>query len=484
MSLKSQVRQRIEECRGNIARLDSQIRDLERLRERDRSTMAALQVASAPIADLPCELLMEIFLYYLTVEPSILGPVEVSFRRMLTLTQVCAYWRKIAHTTPLLWVQKRFPLTLDGAKHLTFSREATKVFLERSAPLPINVYMSPPPGLNWFPFLEDLFGAADRWRTFDLSLGTLAPLATIPAGTLKLLESAKLTSDGTHDFGPKINAFLTAPLLHTVELHVQNPEWFPMPWSQLTCLTMTSIPQTCMTTLSLCLKLRSATLYTQSLPPSVLWSATTLDTVALPQLEELNIWLTLSSEGEHFKPFLRSFDLPRLRTFGMHLYDEDAPLCEWSSAAFHQFQTRSPHIESLALDECKVGTEDLRALLLRAVDLKELRLTGSVHCVDNDLLRILHYRQPDSARVPKLERLTLQYITPVFDEETLEEVMGSRHTSVHTPGVARLKYLQYSDLADKIFTRRFLNEMARYRLEGLEVKGRFRAEDGQNETNW
>ncbi|KAJ7045000.1 hypothetical protein C8F04DRAFT_1388603 [Mycena alexandri] len=465
MSLESQARQRVEECKANIVHIDSQIRDLERLRERDRATIAALQVVLSPIAHLPCELLTEIFQIYLTVEPFPCWHVEVPFKDMLTLTHVCAYWRKIALTTPLLWVQKMFPLTLKAGG---FSREATKVFLERSAPLPISVRLSdrlaPSPRFEWLPFLQDLLGSADKWRTLELSLPSLTMLTNIPPGTLKALETASLRSKATHRWGPKINAFLTAPLLHTVELHVEDPEWFPMPWSQLTCLTMTTTPQTCMATMAICSNLLSITLFTQGLPQSALSSVVTL--------------LTLSSEGEHFKPFLRSLDLPRLKTFGMHLYEEDAPFFQWSGAAFHQFQTRSPHLECLVLDHCRITVEELRTVLLRAADLKDLRLMGHIQCVDDDLLRALRYRQSDSELAPKLETLWFEYITAAFDEETLEEVIGSRWlTGTSMPTPARLKHVQYSDGREKTFTRRFLDEMDRYRFEGLKVAGQFEAED-------
>ncbi|KAJ7757520.1 hypothetical protein B0H16DRAFT_1823786 [Mycena metata] len=361
MSLESQARQRVAECKANIVHIDSQIRDLERLRERDRATIAALQVVLSPIAHLPCELLMEIFQIYLTVEPFSCWDVEVPFKDMLALTQVCAYWRKIVLTTPLLWVQKMFPLRLDG-KAGNFSREATKVFLRA-----IHTTAD--------------FRSADRWRALNLTLPSLHMLTEIPAGTLKALETVSLRSKGSHSWCPKINAFLTAPLLHTVELDVRDAERFPMPWSQLTCLTIYDTPQTCMATIALC----------SNLP------------------------------------------------LGHNIHPELATI------------------------------------------------RASVHChiqrVDNDLLRALRYRQSDSELVPKLETLWFEYITAAFDEEELEEVIASRwSTGTSMPTPARLKEVQYSDGLEKIFTRRFLDEMDRYRFEGLKVDGMFEPEDAEDDS--
>ncbi|KAJ7157132.1 hypothetical protein C8R46DRAFT_1113577 [Mycena filopes] len=207
MSLESQARQRIEQCKGNIAHIDSQIRDLVRLRERDRATITTLQVVLSPIHRVPCELLVEIFQVYLAVKPCLYWHVEVELKALLRLTQVCPYWRKVAHTTPQLWVQQRFPIlfpvpTVDG-RTWTFSRETTKIFLERSASMPISVNLSPSAGFELQPCMEDLLGAVDRWRTLEVSLPSLAALGQIPAGSLKALETHLETPFGHIERGPQ-----------------------------------------------------------------------------------------------------------------------------------------------------------------------------------------------------------------------------------------------------------------------------------------
>jgi hypothetical protein len=84
MSLESQARQRIEECEANIAHIDSQVKDLLRLRERDRETIAALRFVLSPIRTLPCELLVEIFqLVVRQSEPNSEVPVKDVFMSLL-----------------------------------------------------------------------------------------------------------------------------------------------------------------------------------------------------------------------------------------------------------------------------------------------------------------------------------------------------------------------------------------------------------------
>ncbi|KAJ6601295.1 hypothetical protein DFH09DRAFT_841997, partial [Mycena vulgaris] len=56
-----------------------------------------------PIRSIPCELLVEIFRVALSSPDGASHYWEVPVKDVLVLSQVCAYWRKVAHTTPPLW---------------------------------------------------------------------------------------------------------------------------------------------------------------------------------------------------------------------------------------------------------------------------------------------------------------------------------------------------------------------------------------------
>ncbi|KAJ6492753.1 hypothetical protein C8R47DRAFT_420815 [Mycena vitilis] len=88
-SFEQHAKSLIQASEANIARIESQIRDLLRLRDQERGIIASLKLAIAPVRKVPAEILAEIFLHYA-------GGV-------LTISQVCAHWRQVACTTPRLW---------------------------------------------------------------------------------------------------------------------------------------------------------------------------------------------------------------------------------------------------------------------------------------------------------------------------------------------------------------------------------------------
>ncbi|KAF8194311.1 hypothetical protein K438DRAFT_1588137, partial [Mycena galopus ATCC 62051] len=105
-TFESQAKILIAASEANIARIESQIRDLEHLRNWERGIIARLRMAIAPVHKLPAELLAEIFLYTKDSSKGIASPFTPSqrcIRSVHALTHVCAYWRSIAHSTPRLW---------------------------------------------------------------------------------------------------------------------------------------------------------------------------------------------------------------------------------------------------------------------------------------------------------------------------------------------------------------------------------------------
>ncbi|KAJ6466204.1 hypothetical protein C8R45DRAFT_483340 [Mycena sanguinolenta] len=103
-SSKADIARFIEESEHRIASLESQIRILVELRERERVCVDALRYIISPIRTLPIELLVEIFELAINDETH----VEDVYR----ISQICADWRKVAHATPRLWTR---PICVDLA---------------------------------------------------------------------------------------------------------------------------------------------------------------------------------------------------------------------------------------------------------------------------------------------------------------------------------------------------------------------------------
>ncbi|KAF8194307.1 hypothetical protein K438DRAFT_1588186, partial [Mycena galopus ATCC 62051] len=105
-TFESQAKILIAASEANIAHIESQIRDLESLRNRERGIIARLRMAIAPVHKLPAELLAEIFRSAKWPRGSVtdmLPDRKSRIQRVQRLSQVCSYWRSVAHNTPRLW---------------------------------------------------------------------------------------------------------------------------------------------------------------------------------------------------------------------------------------------------------------------------------------------------------------------------------------------------------------------------------------------
>ncbi|KAJ7455918.1 hypothetical protein B0H11DRAFT_2066279 [Mycena galericulata] len=477
--VKERAQELIAESRANIARFESQIKDLERLRAREYSIIAALRLITAPVRTLPVELLGRIFL--LALDPaSNLDGSAVLIKDVVLLSQVCKHWRKAALATPQLWA-RRLPIfseTRSGEPLLT----ATKIFLERAAPLPVPISLGPgydaSAGANLAPLLDTLFAVPHRWLSVTLSTKLLATLAQIPAGTLTSLETLDLRStpaSGEAELLPNVNIFLLAPRLRRVTLwHVKNTNMFPIPWSQLTNLALADYsPKVCLDVIVRCSTLVSATLHMSGWPESV--SLTDTDTVTLEHLKNLEIHISNTSSDEHFTPFLQRLNLPSLTALKMY-GEYHSGVITWSAMAFTLFQIRSPLIKHLQIDHCALTSEDLQAVVHHALSLTHLEVYNCSNCIDDAFLAGLRYYHHDPAPlVPKLEVLWLSSLRCDFEEWSLKDMVESRWWTEEEliampspPAVARLRDVQYT--SSRKFSKKFEKRMQVYRAEGLEFR--------------
>ncbi|KAJ7166384.1 hypothetical protein C8R43DRAFT_1061225 [Mycena crocata] len=404
-----QAKSLIRASEENVARIDSQIRDLVRLRERERGFITALKLVIAPIRKLPAELLVQIFLD--AVNPPYYS--RQVHKRVLVICQVCAHWRELACTTPQLWTW-----TLPNKNKKTTPEvyiALAKIFLERSAPLSIPVSFNP----DAAPLEDAIFGVASRWKTLSWQNTGVSRLRRLPMDTLQALEEVDFRIYN-QDPTPPIKAFLGAPRLRKVALAVRHTVLFPMPWSQLTHLTVSEkSPQLCLDILLQCTNIVTASFTDMN---SWIDEPASRPLVTLPWLESLDARFGMSP-GYHLISFFAPLNLPVLKKLSIHADLDD----EWSSAVFTAFQRRCPNLEDLMLHSCSLDAEDLIAVLRNAPNLVDLDLDFCMHCVDDSVLELLQYSaQQTTHLVPRLRQFSASFAGGNFQETVFKEMILSR----------------------------------------------------------
>ncbi|KAJ6554894.1 hypothetical protein DFH09DRAFT_1165833 [Mycena vulgaris] len=458
---------------ANIARIESQIRDLVRLRDRERGVIARLRMAIAPIHKLPAELLVEIFR---------LATDHASFTRkhainkIHALSQVCAYWRRLAHTTPQLWtVSHGMTMTLRATPTDSCIAGA-KSWLERSAPLPVPVYLCiSGQGSDPRTLMDVLISAAHRWEQATFELDSLAVLSRIPPNALKALQSLTLDSQDKQSH-PTVVTFLTAPRLRHLTLASRQTVLLSMPWSQLTDISVTNpSPRLCVDALLQCTNIVSAKFDTRAWP--ALPDLSEIGITTLSRLETLNF--TVSTSGgleEHFMSFFACLALPTLKELNLDLNID----LIWPSLEFTQFQARTPNIERMSIENSRMRSSDLLAVLRHAPSLTELRMDCCMKSFDDTLLAGLQYSEGNILHLaPRLKTISFSVFASNFEEDALDAMIQSRWWTDEQlsalpapPKVARWSSIAVcceDDDDDGDISPEFQARIAEYRSQGLDV---------------
>ncbi|KAJ7368795.1 hypothetical protein DFH08DRAFT_832269 [Mycena albidolilacea] len=431
------------------------MQSLTRLREAETE----LRVESH-IDKLPVELLSRIF--HLVVPRELFSEqgsdnTDLIVDEAQRVSQVCRYWRQIAHSTPELWVDGiRFSAGHKDPMMLDF--EQTTAWLKRSHPLPITIYFSWSTGwdtglgFQGTELFRTLLTTTQRWRHLNWDIPHISPLADLPPGSFEMLE--RFTLDHAQSLQKPIDVFLSASRLREVQIcsrtFVPRPgilDSLQMPWKQLTSLTLGDALglAECRDTMVQCTNVRTmkicASLWEDSqvpLPSSAV--------VVLPFLHTLHFHVEglITTAMDHFfiplaLPALKSFELS-LRTHPL------IPEITWDAALFSEFQARAPNVENLALNTHAkpVGAENLIALLRLSPAVAELAIDGC-H-LDDAFIRALEVAENDPhVLAPKLVSLKLHGIGTRPSDDALEAMIRSRwnptrvSSDTEAPRVASLK---------------------------------------------
>ncbi|KAJ6584629.1 hypothetical protein B0H19DRAFT_1249582 [Mycena capillaripes] len=440
-SSKAQIQLFIDDSESKIVSLESRIVAEEfqtaidlliEQRERERATVAVLRYLAAPIYTLPVELLAEIFVLAVSIITDDDSRRSLHIKDAFRISHVCADWRQIANSTPRLWTG---PITVDFWKSGRLEGayvEGLRAWFVRSAPLAVPVsFIHLRSGMRFdiSPRITDeVVSISHRWRSLRVTQKAPASfIGRLAEGRLDNLEDLEL-GDVVDDWSvdaATIGSFLTgAPRLRNLRMHLACQ--ISMPWTQLTELILTNgdSADVSLRILAQCPALINASVETAGwyeLPTAQ------ANIVALDLLTSLSLIL-LADEviSKHFGPFLDRLSAPALDNLCVDFSGGRVVL--WTEAQFTAFQQRSPNITQLELRWAELTSDDLSAALRHAPALTHLSLNHCPNCMDDALLRALHYKDGlDLPLVPRLHSLVLEDMERnTFTEDILVGTIASR----------------------------------------------------------
>ncbi|KAK6997452.1 F-box domain-containing protein [Favolaschia claudopus] len=391
----------------------------------------------SPISTLPVELLAEISLFTIQDETHIADALRVS--------QICARWRRIAHSTPQLWNR---PLVVDvwskGPVLDSLYASGLRDWLARSAPLTVpfvfnfeeeDMILGSHPVHPSLPFWKELLSVAPRWRSLETTLSGWLPWNFYLFGQLAGLSLSNLEdlSLSVNDRAGALEPFPATPRLRKLSLQVDDKDVcsnLHLPWTQLHEIDLTTEwPDSALHILSQCQNLVRASF--DMIPTSddtpLRW---TQEIVALKHLRILSLV---------FDPFEDSGSL-----YCMPLLDYvSAPELEEFFMGFE---------EDFRMD----GVASLSAFIAHARSVTHFEVGClAVGDVDN-LIAALTYKDGAQVLLPCLHHLVLQ--DPELDSDMSEilanmissrwwkdaELVAPGHAPIPPP-VARWTYLELGD---------------------------------------
>ncbi|KAJ7162946.1 hypothetical protein C8R46DRAFT_331618 [Mycena filopes] len=465
LSFETHVKSLIEASEANIARIESQIWDLERLRDRERATVAQLRAAIAPVRKMPPELLAKIFRYTCFFDP-LLKRWE-NWRNLVkqaqALSHVCAHWRQVAITTPRLWTDGLYIGLAETPTEAYCS--GLKEWLRRSAPLPICVTLSCTQTVDVAAVFGALLTAAHRWSDVHFELSSISVFSDIPSDGLTQLR--KLTLESMYPIPAGLVAFSLAPNLTEVSLETRHIAPLVLPWSQLTHLTVAvaESPQECLDGLLQCQNLVTADFYMPAWPgrPDV----SELKPVTLGNLKVLHLKV-LGIAVASITPFFACLALPALNRLALTLCHD----LEWAGPQFTQFQLGSPNIEILDIGYSNLNSGDLMAILRHAPALTKLSLEACRDAFDANIVTALSSHQT----TPRLHSLSITEGCDRLWDDGLDAMIAARWWTDEQlaafpspPQVSRWSYIYIEKDGEEDFNSELEATLDAYRRQGLNV---------------
>ncbi|KAJ7062275.1 hypothetical protein C8F01DRAFT_1024457 [Mycena amicta] len=428
---EAQARSLLEESEAKLVDIQSQMKDLTR-RGEEQEHVGALRYVLAPIRRLPAEMLTEIFSRVDTGDDDE-SPIKLAIR----LSAVCGYWRQLVLHTPRLWTTVVIKLQL--VKLSVEYRNMVKELLERSSPHPIDISFysagrKRPEQLFFAPVMDAVLSVAHRWGGLYLDFDILPALQTIASLPLPHLTSMELNLGYGYVQQPSQSPsfFLDAARLTRVSLCMSDFSLLPMPWSQLTDLSLSNhttqgrefldiIPQ--------CSSLVHLQLVVIAWHNDDLNIPVPAHVVLLPNLLDLELHPAqpnddLSRWEYTFAPFFAHFGFPALTKLSITMETAETIIL---GDAFPEFLRRSPHLDSLSISHCDMDDEDMDGILENVPSLTTLDLFVCADCVNNTFFERLTYLETDLTPIAsRLHTIRARVVGPGASEEAVLAMLRSR----------------------------------------------------------
>jgi len=377
-SSKAQIKQLLEESESRITSLELRVAALVEELARERAAAIVLRHLIAPIRTLPTELLAEIFVLTIRRPTELRNSRRSHFKDAFRVSHVCSEWREVAMGTPRLWTG---PIELtDLPAESQDDIDGLKAWLAHSAPLAIPISLRRCTS-NHRTF-DEVLKIAPRWRSLRLSGMPLPVFCRFVEGPFDSLKEMDLSGVG----GMKASHFGSAPSFPRLQkLSINADPSFPMPWSQLTDLSLTVTKfgvvsqEFVFDILTQCLDLVNASITIAG------WRAPSPagNIITLVRLRSLRVNMGFFIDGIHFMPFLDRLSAPALEELRLFLHSHSV----WMAPQFTAFQLRSPNLRRLEINnspsysDLQMTWDGLRTALVHSPSLTHLSLSNYAGCI-------------------------------------------------------------------------------------------------------
>ncbi|KAJ7286322.1 hypothetical protein C8J57DRAFT_1287331 [Mycena rebaudengoi] len=334
--------------------------------------------------------------------------------------------------------------------------------MERSSPLPVSVHVHPVLlTIDLAGLMNVLLSAANRWKALNTTFKSLQFFPQLPSDAFPTLETISLSGEDGRMYDLNVQAFTTAPRLHSVRLTPQIGS-VPMPWAQLTELDIGDhSPTRCLDILRLCQNLVSATINISAW--ATFPSSPTKRT--LPFLTHLSI---SCGRNNHVSLLFDSLYLPKLESLQLLM----ASVISWPADSLSRFLKQSPLVSDITLT---AGLEDVELVqFLRHAPLVTKLVLHCRSAASEHFFEALQYRDSDiQPLIPRLNFLSISLHDVHFSLATMEKIIRSRWWSdaqltalAVPPRVARLGHV--SIFVDTSFRRQLRERLWDCIDEGLQ----------------
>nr|GAT55160.1 predicted protein [Mycena chlorophos] len=508
-AFRAQLDGLLDASHAKVADLEAQVTALTQERDRELMRIAALKYAAAPVRKLPPEMLVEIFVRALWAAEKAAkndsSAAKATLQMAYRLCSVCNYWRQLILQTRRMWTG---PLHIIACGDST-SLEFIENLISRSAPQSLRLvlqrtkhwdsdsddYDSPFRGnYGWDaiskPIVAAVVAVADRWRSLQSNFDPARYYEPHQIPIFERLERVALDFDGEEWLGHEtsiVSPFTMAPRLVDVSLASLELVGAPIPWTQLTTLSLRFCnddehPLSSLDAIAKCTSLVRLQLCTSA------WSFDDApdqsnDKDTLLRVEEVRLSFTIyhgSTLVATVHPFFERFAFPKLSLLEIG-FDELMPL----PPALGTFLDSSPHIHRFALRSAKLGHLALEDMLPRLESATSLSFTDCSWTDSANLYQKLIYQHfsMESPILPSLR--ALEIVGETRDEVYLLAMLQSRWESFEAimtdsvPRVARLRSVVLRSVGEE--TRKELMGdgvvIQRLRSQGMDLRVELDAEE-------